>query len=272
MQNISHFRSVSKLSRNDFFQHQNQFSELEVFSFLNNCFLFLTIFFHFPTLVSKLFLQFSKFEFVWIVGVFSTLPICSWFQSVVQKIQDFFQITKNFFWKNEFFNLFIAFSNFIGCFHFGGISFTFWKFFHVLNSVFISSCFCFFFTGVFVNFQITVLFFFYFGLHFADFSTYFNNFFKLNSFNPFELLFVKILFCLSFRENFSPILQCSFRFPDDCFKSFNPLFQSFSIKSFPVFSNFRHFFDFSFLVSCTLQEKFFKVLLTFFKHCFQFFS
>ena len=157
MHNISNFRSILMLPLRIFLTLKS-FTGIRSF-FSQHLFLVFDIFFHFPTLVSKLFLQFSSFEFLWIVDVFSTLPICFWFQSLDQKTHYFFQLTKNFFWKNGFFILFNAFSILAGCFNFGGISFTCWKFFRVLNSVFISSYFCSNFTGVFVNFQITFCFF-----------------------------------------------------------------------------------------------------------------
>ena len=55
----------SSIFFDDFFQHQNLLSELDFFSFFNNCFIFFTIPFPFFNAFSQPFLHFPTFEIVW---------------------------------------------------------------------------------------------------------------------------------------------------------------------------------------------------------------
>ena len=56
----------SSIFFDDFFQHQNLLSELDFFSFFNNCFIFFTFPFPFLNAFSQFFLHFPTFEIVWI--------------------------------------------------------------------------------------------------------------------------------------------------------------------------------------------------------------
>ena len=160
MHNISHFRSVSMLPLMIFFNIKIYFRSQKFFLFSTFVFVFDNFFFNFQRLFPNFFIAIFNFWIClncWRFFNFVDLPLFS--EASFTKNPALFSLDENHFFENmNFLYLFIVFPYLAGCFHFGGISFTFWKFFRVPNSMFISGCFCVLSKAVFFKFQITFSF------------------------------------------------------------------------------------------------------------------
>ena len=120
---LNRISESSSIFFDDFFQHQNLLSELDSFSFFNNCFIFFTITFPFFNAFSQLFFAFPSIWNCLNYWIFLLWRLVSKFGTFLHKIV-FFSINEKLFFQNlKLFKLFNAFSNFAGCFHFGRSSF-----------------------------------------------------------------------------------------------------------------------------------------------------